>query len=93
MVFAGDRSVGNSDLYSMDLSSRDYVVIPLTAEVNTPADEVYQSYWGDTLLFSRSSNLGLDVVAWDGTQFFSLPEITNSKAHDFNLWAHSMDSA
>lgn len=94
LIFSAELQGGNADLFTMDLSSKDFISIErLPSEINTSADEVYPTYWGDTLLFSRSSNLGLDVVAWDGTQFFSLPEITNSKAHDFNLWVHSMDSA
>ncbi len=92
LLFAGERPGANSDLYQMDLSSRDFVVVPLGG-INTDADEVYPTYWGNTLLFSRSTNLGLDVLAWDGTQTFALPEITNSKVHDFNLWVHNADSA
>lgn len=93
LVFAAERPGRTSDLFSMDLSSPDYVVAPLPSEVNTSVDEVYPTYWGDTLLFSRPSANGLDVVAWNGTATFALPEITNSKAHDFNLWVHSLDSA
>jgi outer membrane protein OmpA-like peptidoglycan-associated protein len=93
LLFAAERPGRNSDLFTMDLSSKDYVVIPLSSEVNTSADEVYPTYWGDTLLFSRHTPHGLDVLSWDGTQSFALPEITNLKVHDFNLWVHSLDSA
>lgn len=93
LLFAAERPGRNSDLFTMDLTSPDFVVAPLSSEVNTSADEVYPTYWGDTLLFSRPTPNGLDVFTWDGTQSFALPEITNSKAHDFNLWVHSLDSA
>jgi outer membrane protein OmpA-like peptidoglycan-associated protein len=93
LVFAAERPGGNSDLFTMDLTSPDYVVAPFSSEVNTSVDEVYPTYWGDTLLFSRSTPSGLDVFSWDGTKSFALPEITNSNAHDFNLWVHSLDSA
>ena len=92
LMFSGVRPGRNADLFSMDLS-RDFVVAPLSSDVNTAADEVYPTFWGDTLLFSRPTPNGLDLFTWDGTQSFALPEITNSKVHDFNLWVHSVDSA
>jgi len=93
LLFAAERPGSNSDLFTMDLTSRDFVVAPLSSEVNTSADEVYPTYWGDTLLFSRPTPNGLDLFAWDGTQSLALPKVTNSNAHDFNLWVHSLDSA
>ncbi len=92
LLFAGERPGKSSDVFSMNLTSRDYVVTPV-AGITTDADEIYPTYWGDTLLFSRPTDQGLDVLAWDGTKTFALPEITNSKVHDFNLWVHNLDSA
>lgn len=93
LLFAGERPGMSSDLFSMDLLSRDFVVSALPDGVNSKEDEVYPTFWGDSLLFSRNNSGNLDVLAWDGTQVFALPEITNSAAHDFNLWVHSEDSA
>ncbi len=93
LVFAGERPGRSSDLFAMDLASPDYAVRELSEPINTSGDEVYPTYWGDTLLFSRSTPSGLDVLAWNGNETFSLPEVTNRKGHDFNLWVYSADSA
>ena len=61
---------------------------------STDADEVYPTYWGDTLLYSVSTvSNGLDVQAFHRGSCINLPSVVNTKQNDYNLWVISSDSA
>ena len=62
--------------------------------ISTDADEVYPTYWGDTLLYSVSTVAnGLEVQAFHRGSSINLPSVVNTKQNDYNLWVISPDSA
>jgi hypothetical protein len=91
LVFSAFRHGNTSyDLFTSKGGKKDATLHTLS----TDADEVYPTYWGDTLLYSVSTVAnGLDVQAFHRGSCINLPSVVNTKQNDYNLWVISPDSA
>jgi peptidoglycan-associated lipoprotein len=91
LVFSALRSGQSSyDLFASKGGKKDASLL----SVSTNADEVYPTYWGDTLLYSvATASNGLDVKAFHQGACINLPAVVNTKQNDYNVWVISSDSA